>query len=88
MESISAGALNLLEPVRFITKKIRVYNAGSSESFGDTCGEPVNEETAFQPRSPYAIAKVARLWQVANYREAYGLFACTGILFNHESPLR
>jgi len=88
MESISAGTLNLLEAVRFINKKIRVYNAGSSESFGDTGGEPANEETAFRPRSPYAIAKAASFWQVANYREAYGLFACTGILFNHESPLR
>ena len=88
MESISAGVLNLLEAVRFTNKKIRVYNAGSGESFGDTGDEPANEETAFRPRSPYGVAKAAGFWQVANYREAYDLFACTGLLFNHESPLR
>jgi GDPmannose 4,6-dehydratase len=88
MESISAGILNLLEAVRFSNKKIRVYNAGSGEVFGDTGDEPANEETAFRPRSPYAVAKAAGFWQVANYREAYDLFACTGLLFNHESPLR
>lgn len=88
MESISAGVLNLLEAVRFTNKKIRVYNAGSGEAFGDTGEEPANEETAFRPRSPYAVAKAAGFWQVANYREAYDLFACTGLLFNHESPLR
>jgi GDPmannose 4,6-dehydratase len=88
MESISAGVLNLLEAVRFTNKKIRVYNAGSGEAFGDTGDEPANEKTAFRPRSPYAVAKAAGFWQVANYREAYDLFACTGLLFNHESPLR
>ena len=88
MESISAGVLNLLEAVRFTNKKIRIYNAGSGEAFGDTGEEPANEETAFRPRSPYAVAKAAGFWQVANYREAYDLFACTGLLFNHESPLR
>jgi GDPmannose 4,6-dehydratase len=88
MESISAGVLNLLEAVRFINKDIRIYNAGSGEAFGDTGGKPANEDTAFRPRSPYAVAKAASFWQIANYREAYGLFACTGLLFNHESPLR
>lgn len=88
MESISAGVLNLLEAVRFTNKRIRVYNAGSGEAFGDTGDEPANEETAFRPRSPYAVAKAAGFWQVANYREAYDLFACTGLLFNHESSLR
>lgn len=88
MESISAGVLNLLEAVRFTNKQIRVYNAGSGEAFGDTGDEPANEETAFRPRSPYAVAKAASFWQVANYREAYDLFACTGLLFNHESTLR
>lgn len=88
MESISAGVLNLLEVVRFVNKKIRIYNAGSGEAFGDTGGESANEETIFRPRSPYAVAKAAGFWQVANYREAYDLFACTGLLFNHESPLR
>jgi GDPmannose 4,6-dehydratase len=67
---------------------MRFYNAGSGECFGDTDGRPANEETPFRPRSPYAVAKAAAQFQVANYREAYGLFACSGILFNHESPLR
>ena len=88
MESISAGVLNLLEAIRFTNKKMRLYNAGSGEAFGDTGDEPANEVTAFRPRSPYAVAKAAGFWQVANYREAYDLFACTGLLFNHESPLR
>lgn len=88
MESISLGTLNMLEAIRFLSKDIRFYNAGSSECFGDTGGVPANEITPFHPRSPYAVAKSAAHWQVANYREAYGLFACTGILFNHESCLR
>ncbi len=88
MESISLGTLNLLEAIRFLAKDIKLYNAGSSECFGDTGGHPADEETPFHPRSPYAVAKSAAHWQVANYREAYNLFACTGILFNHESCLR
>ena len=88
LESISMGTLNLLEVIRFIQKPIRLYNAGSSECFGDTGGLPADELTPFRPRSPYAVAKATAHWQVANYREAYDLFACTGILFNHESPLR
>lgn len=88
MESISGGALNLLEVVRFVDKKIKIYNAGSGESFGECQNEPANENSIFKPRSPYAVAKAASFWQVANYREAYDLFACTGLLFNHESPLR
>jgi GDPmannose 4,6-dehydratase len=88
LESISVGTLNLLEVIRFIQKPIRLYNAGSSECFGDTGGAPADESTPFRPRSPYAVAKATAHWQVANYREAYNLFACTGILFNHESPLR
>jgi GDPmannose 4,6-dehydratase len=88
LESISVGTLNLLEVIRFIQKPIRLYNAGSSECFGDTGGVPADETTPFRPRSPYAVAKATAHWQVANYREAYNLFACTGILFNHESPLR
>jgi GDPmannose 4,6-dehydratase len=87
-ESISLGVLNLLEVIRFVDSSIRFYNAGSSECFGDTGGALADESTPFHPRSPYAIAKAAATWQVAVYREAYGLFACTGILFNHESPLR
>ena len=88
LESISIGTLNLLEAIRFIGRPIRLYNAGSSESFGNTFDEPADEETPFRPRSPYAVAKATAFWEVANYREAYDLFACTGILFNHESPLR
>jgi len=87
-ESISLGVLNLLEAVRFLEKDIRLYNACSSECFGNTGGKRATEKTAFNPRSPYAVAKSAAFWQVANYREAYNMFACSGILFNHESPLR
>ncbi|MBF2001532.1 MAG: GDP-mannose 4,6-dehydratase [Synechococcales cyanobacterium C42_A2020_086] len=88
MESITLGTLNLLEAIRFIGAPIKLYNAGSSECFGDTGETAANETTPFRPRSPYAVAKAAAFWQVANYREAYNLFACSGILFNHESPLR
>ena len=88
LESISTGTLNLLEVIRFSKLPVRLYNAGSSECFGDSGGTPANETTPFRPRSPYAVAKAAAHWQVANYREAYGLHACSGTLFNHESPLR
>ena len=88
LESITLGTLNLLEAIRFLQLPIRLYSAGSSECFGDTGGAPADETTPFHPRSPYAVAKSAAHWEVANYREAYNLFACTGILFNHESPLR
>lgn len=88
LESISVGTLNLLEAIRFIGRPVKLYNAGSSECFGNTEGKPANEATPFRPRSPYAVAKATAFWEVANYREAYNLFACTGILFNHESPLR
>lgn len=87
-ESIGIGTLNLLEAIRFSGLPIRLYNSGSSECFGEASEQPANEETPFKPRSPYAIAKATAHWQVANYREAYQLYACTGILFNHESPLR
>jgi GDPmannose 4,6-dehydratase len=88
IESIAIGMLNLLEAIRFADRPIRLYNAGSSECFGDTGGQPATEATPFQPRSPYAVAKACSHNLVANYREAYRMFACTGILFNHESPLR
>ncbi len=88
LKSISTGTLNLLEAIRFSQLPVRLYNAGSSECFGDTGGVPANEKMPFKPRSPYAVAKAAAHWQVANYREAYDLYACSGILFNHESPLR
>lgn len=88
MESITFGTLNILEAIRFIDSPARFYNAGSSECFGDTKNQPACESTPFSPRSPYAVAKTAAYGLVSNYRESYGLFACTGILFNHESPLR
>jgi GDPmannose 4,6-dehydratase len=87
-ESISIGTLNILEVLRFHKLATKFYNAGSSECFGDTNQKAADEDTPFKPRSPYAVAKSAAFWQVANYREAYNLFACSGILFNHESPLR
>lgn len=88
LESISIGTLNLLESIRFSNLPIRFYNAGSSECFGDTGNEIATELTPFRPRSPYGVAKAAAFWQVSNYREAYQIHASTGILFNHESPLR
>ena len=88
LESIAIGTLNILEAIRFLRKSFRFYNAGSSECFGDIRSGDADETTPFQPRSPYAVAKVTAHNLVANYRDAYGLFACTGILFNHESPLR
>jgi len=86
LESIATGTLNLLEAIRFIGMPIRLYNASSSECFGDTGGQAADEQTSFRPRSPYAVAKAAAFWEVANYREAYGLSACSGIL-GGASPL-
>jgi GDPmannose 4,6-dehydratase len=88
LESIAIGTLNILEAIRFIGTPIKFYNAASSEVFGDINGAAADESTPFSPRSPYAVAKATAFWEVANYREAYGLFACSGILFNHDSPLR
>lgn len=88
LHSISTGTLNMLESIRFLDRTIKFYNAGSSECFGNTGDTPANEDTPFRPRSPYAVAKATAHWAVANYRESYDLFVCSGILFNHESPLR
>jgi GDPmannose 4,6-dehydratase len=89
IDSIMHGTINVLEAIRFLDLDARFYNACSSECFGNTGpGHPATEETPFRPRSPYAVGKAASFWAVANYREAYGLFACSGLLFNHESPLR
>ncbi len=88
LNSISNATLHLLEALRFIGGGGRFYNASSSEMFGDTAKQPADENTFFQPRSPYGVAKAAAHWLVQNYREGYGLYACSGILFNHESPLR
>ncbi len=86
--SIVNGTVNLLEAIRFLGEPIRFYNAGSSESFGDVPSGVADETTPFRPRSPYGAARAAAHWVVSNYREGYGLFACNGVLFNHESPLR
>jgi GDPmannose 4,6-dehydratase len=88
LESIATGTLNLLEVIRFLGLPVLFYNASSSECFGDISVAAADEGTLFQPHSPYAVAKATAHWLVANYRSAYGLFACNGILFNHESPLR
>ena len=89
LDSIAGGTLNILEALRFLNRPgTKFYNAASSECFGEAGALPADEETPFRPRSPYAVAKATAFWEVANYREAYGLFACSGILFNHESPLR
>jgi GDPmannose 4,6-dehydratase len=82
------GTLRLLEAVRSSDKPAKFYQASSSEMYGKTVETPQTEKTPFYPRSPYGCAKVYSFWQTVNYREAYGLFACNGILFNHESPRR
>ncbi len=82
------GALNLLEAVRVINPTIRFYQASTSEMFGKVQAIPQSESTPFYPRSPYGVAKLFAHWMTINYRESYDLFACSGILFNHESPLR
>ena len=88
MESIYNSTLNFLEVIRHLDTNIRYFSAGSSECFGSTDQIPATEETPFRPCSPYAVAKASTFWLVATYRQSYGLFACTGILANHESPLR
>jgi GDPmannose 4,6-dehydratase len=86
-ESVTVGTLNILECIRYVKQPLRMFNAVSSECFGDTL-DPANEQTQFSPRSPYAVAKAAAFWTVKTYREAYGLQVCSGILSNHESPIR
>ena len=82
------GPLHLLEAIRHINDKIKFYQASTSELYGRAYAVPQNEDTPFHPRSPYAVAKLFGHWITVNYREAYGIFASSGILFNHESPLR
>src|SRR5438094_4635535 len=84
------GTLRLLEGIRILRlqEQVRFYQASSSELFGLASETPQNERTAFQPRSPYGVAKLYAYWITVNYREAYGMYACNGILFNHESPVR
>ncbi len=92
VDTVGMGTLRLLEAIRDYQKRtgteVRFYQAGSSEMFGKVQAVPQNETTPFYPRSPYACAKVYAHWQTVNYRESYNLFACNGILFNHESPRR
>lgn len=84
------GVLRLLEAIRILgmTDKVRIYQASTSELYGKVVETPQNENTLFYPRSPYGVAKLYGYWIIKNYREAYGIYACNGILFNHESPLR
>ncbi len=88
LESIAIATINILESMRFIGGDFHFFNASSSESFGDTGDCPANEKTPFSPKSPYGVAKASAFWQVTTYRESYGLFACSGIMFNHESYFR
>src|SRR5271170_2980699 len=88
VQTDAIGTLMLLEAIRDVQLPIRFYQASSSEMFGKVVQTPQTETTPFHPRSPYGCAKVYSYWQVVNYREAYGMFACNGILFNHESPRR
>jgi GDPmannose 4,6-dehydratase len=85
---VALGTLRLLEAVRQLDYPVRFYQASSSEMYGQVAEVPQSESTPFHPRSPYGVAKVYSFWQTVNYREAYGTFACNGILFNHESPRR
>lgn len=87
-EGIATGTLHLLEAIRLSDRPIRFYHAGSSECFGDTKGTPADESTPLRPQNPYGAAKAAATMLVSTYREVYSLYACTGVLFNHESPLR
>ncbi|WP_145514994.1 GDP-mannose 4,6-dehydratase [Yersinia massiliensis] len=87
-EITGIGPLNLLEAIRIVNTKIRFYQASTSEMFGKVQAIPQVEETPFYPRSPYGVAKLYAHWMTINYRESYGIFGCSGILFNHESPLR
>ena len=88
MDSIAGSTINFLEALRFLKADIKFFNAGSTECFGDTNNKSATEDYPFKPCSPYAVAKSTAYWLVANYRIAYGIFCCTGILSNHESPLR
>jgi GDPmannose 4,6-dehydratase len=87
-EITGIGALNLLEAIRIVNRKIRFYQASTSELYGKVQEIPQTERTPFYPRSPYGVAKLFAHWSTVNYRESYDIFACSGILFNHESPLR
>ena len=87
-EITGIGAVNLLEAIRIVNPKVRYYQASTSEMFGKVQAVPQKEDTPFYPRSPYGVAKLYAHWMTVNYRESYGIFGSSGILFNHESPLR
>jgi len=89
-DAVGMGALRVLESIRVagLEKKTRYYQASTSELYGEVQEIPQTEKTPFYPRSPYAVAKLYAYWITVNYREAYGMYACNGILFNHESPIR
>ena len=87
-EATALGVTRMLEAIRVVDRSIKFYQASSSEMFGKVRESPQNERTPFYPRSPYGVAKAYGHWITVNYRESYGLFACSGILFNHESPRR
>ena len=87
-QTTGVGAVNLLEAIRIVNPKIKYYQASTSEMFGKVQEIPQTESTRFYPRSPYGVAKLFAHWMTVNYRESYGIFASSGILFNHESPLR
>jgi GDPmannose 4,6-dehydratase len=88
LDITGAGAVNLLEAIRIVDRKVKFYQASTSEMFGQVQAVPQNESTPFYPRSPYGVAKLYAHWMTINYRESYDIFGASGILFNHESPLR
>jgi len=88
IRSFTLGVLNIMEGIRFLGLETRLFNASSGECFGETNDTPATEKTGFAPKSPYAVAKSSAFWSVINYRQAYQVHACSGILFSHESVLR
>lgn len=88
MQAVGMSTLNLLEAIRLVNSSIRFYQASTAEMFGKTSLSPQTEKTPFYPANPYSVAKLHAHWLTVNYAETYGIFACSGILFNHESPLR
>jgi len=88
IRSFTLGVLNIMEGMRFLNLDARLFNASSGECFGETGDQLANEKTAFAPKSPYAVAKASAYWSVINYRQSYNIYACSGILFSHESVIR
>jgi len=88
IRSFTLGVLNVMEGMRFLNLDARLFNASSGECYGETGSQLATEKTAFSPKSPYAVAKASAYWSVINYRQAYHIYACSGVLFSHESVLR